>query len=222
MGNGTVVGSVAVAAGGRISSGASAGKLTLTGGLDLSAGGTNVWELAANSVTDPGTNFDQIVLTGGSLTLGGSSTLSINFIGTATAPISSDPFWQSVRTWTIISASGAASNFGVIQNGSYPAGSFTTSVNGSGIVLTFTPNAAPAVIPPLITSIVGAGTTSVAVNYSNTLAGTNYVVQYRTNFTSTNWTSLSPVQAVGSTSSSTDSPAIGETNRFYRVYYVTP
>jgi fibronectin-binding autotransporter adhesin len=228
MGNGTVAGAVAVAAGGRVSSGASAGKLTFTGGLDLSAGGTNVWELAANSVSDPGTNFDQIVLTGGTLTLGGSSTLSINFIGTATAPVSSDPFWQSVRTWNIISATGAASTFSVIKNGSYPAGNFTTAANGSGIVLTFTPNVAPVAIPPLITSIVGAGTTSVVVNYSNTLAGTNYVVQYRTNFDTTNWnsptnwTSLSPVPAVGSTSSSTDSPPAGDFGRLYRVYYVTP
>ncbi len=93
------------------------------------------------------------------------------------------------------------------------------AVNGSIVVVSVT--APPVVQQPRITSIVGAGTASVTVNYTNTLAGTNYVVQYRTNLNTTNWTSLTPVPAAGSTSSSTDTPPAGDPHRFYRVYYVT-
>jgi autotransporter-associated beta strand protein len=143
-GTGTIAGPVTVAAGGSIGAGASVGILTLTNGLNLSAGGTNVWELSANSTNSPGTNFDQIVLTGGALTLNGASRLKIKFIGTATAPDSSNAFWQSPRSWKIISVNGGAnagnSNFSFIENGSYAAGSFSTSVDASGgIVLNFKP-----------------------------------------------------------------------------------
>jgi len=138
-GSGTINGAVTVQSGGSVGAGASAGTLTLANGLDLSAGGTNVWELAANSTGTPGTDFDQIVLTGGTLTLGGSSTLKIAFTGTATAPDSGNPFWQSPRSWTVISAAGAASNFAAIENGTYPAGTFSTAAGPGGIVLTFTP-----------------------------------------------------------------------------------
>jgi len=75
---------------------------------------------------------------------------------------------------------------------------------------------APAV-PLEITSISGAGTTSVTVTWTNAVAGTNYVLQYNTNLATTDWTSLSPVQAGGSTASQTDNPPSGDPQRFYRV-----
>ncbi len=143
-GTGTIAGPVTVAAGGGISPGNTAGTLTLAGGLNLSAGGACVWELATNSTNHPGTNFDQIVVTGGNLTLWGASTLNIRFIGTATAPDSSDPFWQSPRSWKIVSISGGMnpdnSNFSIIEVGSYVAGDFSTSVDADGgIRLNFRP-----------------------------------------------------------------------------------
>ena len=139
-GTGTVDCPVATAAGGSVSAGASAGTFTLGAGLDLSAGGTNVWELAAESDANPGVDFDQIVLTGGSLTLGGASRLLIAFTGSATAPDAGNPFWQASHSWPIISAAGAASNFAGIENAVFPAGTFATSVQPTGIVLTFTPS----------------------------------------------------------------------------------
>jgi autotransporter-associated beta strand protein len=216
-GDGYVNGPVTIAAGGSIGAGASPGTLTLADGLDLSSGGTNIWELAANSESNPGADFDQIVLSGGTLTLGGSSVLSIRFINAATAPDASMAFWQSSRSWTIISASGASSTFATIQNGSFAAGTFTTSAQAGGIVLTFTPAAAGGVPRPVITSITGAGTTSVMVNYSNTLAGTNYTLQYKTNLSSANWSNVSAAAAGGSTASQTDHPPAGDRTRFYRV-----
>jgi autotransporter-associated beta strand protein len=145
-GTGVIGGNVAVNSGGSVSAGASVGILTLQNGLNLSGGGTNIWELAAlkdNSDGIPGTDFDQIVLTGGELQLGGSSQLVLAFAG-GTAPNSGNPFWQASRSWTIINLSGGANSanasFAVIANASYNAGNFSTSVGGGGsIILTFTP-----------------------------------------------------------------------------------
>ena len=223
MGSGTVTGRVAVAAGGRICPGDSVGKLTVSGfsygsgGLDLSAGGTNVWELAANSENDPGTNFDQILMIRSPLVLGGASTLSIRFIGTATAPDSIYPFWQEPRTWNIISVTNVSGNFAAIENGIYPAGNFTTSVDASGVVLTFTPN----VTRPRITTITGAGTGSVTVNYTNTLPGTSYILSYSTNLGTPDWFAASIKTAEGTSDSQTDS-AVTNGQRFYRVYFFMP
>ena len=150
LGQGTIAGAVTVASGGTIGAGFGAGLLTLSAGLNLGAGGngpTNVWELAAlkdDSTGVAGRDFDQMVVTGGTLALGAQATLDIRFNGSATAPDFSNPFWQSAHTWTIISLSGGSnpgnSNFGRVKNGSYGAGHFTTSVDGrGGIVLTFLP-----------------------------------------------------------------------------------
>src|SRR6185295_13834882 len=59
---------------------------------------------------------------------------------------------------------------------------------------------------PKIVSLTGAGTTSVIVTWSNTVTGTNYVLQHNTNVAATNWTSLSPVTATGITASQTNNP----------------
>ena len=224
LGQGTIAGPVAVADGGTIGAGFGAGALTLAAGLDLSAGSaTNIWELAANSTSNPGADFDQIVLTGGDLALGDSSTLSIRFIGSASAPNAGTPFWQSAHTWTVISLSGGSnpgnSNFGSVQNGSYSAGNFATSLDGSGgIVLTFTPNVVPLVTHPRITSTTRSGPGSVTVSYTNTLPGTNYVLSYSTNLSTTNWFTVGTKTAVGTSDSQTDSTATNR-QRFYRVYY---
>jgi autotransporter-associated beta strand protein len=150
LGQGLIAGAVSVADGGTIGAGFSVGSLTLSGGLNLSAAGkdsTNVWELAAlkDSATGvAGTDFDQIVLTGGTLVLGSQATLDIRFTGSATAPDASSPFWQSAHTWKIIALNGASnpalSNFRAISNGSYAAGDFATSADVNGnILLTFMP-----------------------------------------------------------------------------------
>ena len=221
-GSGTVSGPVTVESGGSIGAGASAGALTLTGGLNLSAGGTNVWELAADSTSNPGTDFDQIVLTGGNLALGGSSRLLVKF--NASFPASSNAFWLANHSWTIISLSGAATNQGsttfasLLGTNGITVGAFSTSVDGSGSVfLNYTTSATAPAPPPQIISIAGAGTTSVTVTWSNVVVGTNYVLQFNTNLSTTNWTGLSPVTAMGSTASKTDNPPAGDAARYYRV-----
>jgi autotransporter-associated beta strand protein len=151
-GTGPIAALVSVSWGGAISPGSGAGSMTLSGGLAVGGGGgAYVWDLAAHSTNNPGTDFDQIVVAGGSLSLG-PSRLCIRFTGTATAPDASDAFWQSPRSWKIISLNGGANptkaNFALIENGTYPAGNFTTSLDGSNnVVLTFTPGGlAPTVV----------------------------------------------------------------------------
>jgi autotransporter-associated beta strand protein len=230
LGAGAIAGPVTVASGGTIGAGFSAGLLTLASGLDLSAdssGATNVWELAAlkdNATGVAGTDFDRIVLTGGTLMLGEQSTLDIRFAGSASAPIPSVPFWQSAHTWTVIQNSGGSNpgltSFGRVENGSYAAGSFTTAAAGSGsIVLTFTPSAVPPVTPPRITSITNASPGAVTVSYTNTLPGTNYTLVYTTNLpNSTNWYPASTRTATGASDAQTDNSATNN-QRYYRVYY---
>jgi autotransporter-associated beta strand protein len=229
LGQGTIAGAAVVAAGGTIGAGFSAGVLTLSAGLDLSAGGngaTNVWELAAlkDGITgQPGPDFDQIVLTEGSLALGAQSTLDIRFVGSATAPNAGTPFWQAAHTWRVISLGGGSnpslSSFGRVKNASYAAGTFTVAADASGnIVLTFTPSIAFLGTQPRITSITNTGPGTMTVRYTNTLAGTNYTLVYNTNVNATTWYPAGTKTAAGTSDSQSDSSATNR-QRFYRVFY---
>jgi fibronectin-binding autotransporter adhesin len=228
LAQGTIEGPVTGAAGANIGAGFSPGLLTLAAGLDLSDGGngpTNIWELAAlkdNASGVAGMDFDQIVLTGGTLALGTQATLDLRFIGSTNAPDASKPFWQSAHNWTVISLSGGSnpgpSNFGKVKNGSYPAGNFATSPDGSGaIVLTFTPAVAPPVTRPRITSVTGVGTGNLTVYYTNTVPGTNYVLSYTTNLAAPNWVTIGSKTAASTSDSQTDSSATNR-QRYYRVF----
>lgn len=146
-GSGSIGGAVTITSGGSIAAGSSVGLLTLQGGLDMSGGGANIWELGVlkdNNDGVAGTDFDQLVLTGGELVLGGSSSVVLQF-AEGIAPNSTIPFWQSAHSWTIVSLAGGQNTanvaFASVANGSYNAGNFATSVDGGNIVLSFTPNA---------------------------------------------------------------------------------
>lgn len=206
---------------GNIAPGHNVGTLTLQGGLDLSSGGTYVWELGANSTNS---SFDVISLTGSNLVLGGSSKISINFTGSATAPDSGNAFWQSARQWTVIALSGTATNdpataFPTIINGTSPAGSFTNFADANGnIVLQFTPSGVtPPPQPVLDPKIVGANTASATLTWS-ALNGTTYTVQYKTNLVQANWITLGTSTATGSTASFTDTTG-PRPQVFYRVIW---
>jgi fibronectin-binding autotransporter adhesin len=227
LGTDTIASAVTVASGGTIGAGFSAGQLTLPAGLDLSAGGngaTNVWEVAAlkdDATGVAGTDFDQIVVSGGALALGSSATLDIRFTDSASSPTVGNPFWQSAHTWRIILLSGGSnpgsSNFGRIKNGNSVAGDFTTTADASGILLTFTPSGIIAVTPPHITTIANGGNGSITITYTNTLPGTNYVLSYNTNFDTTNWFTAGSKTASGTSDSQTDNSATNS-QRFYRIY----
>jgi fibronectin-binding autotransporter adhesin len=222
-GSGAIAGLVVVT-NGSIAPGNSAGTLTLAGGVDLSNDGTYVWDLAANSTNNPGSGFDVLATTGGSVILGGTCQLSINFTGSATAPDSSNPFWQTARSWKILSIGGSASNpgptqFPAIVNGSYSAGSFTNYADASGnIILAFTPNSAPPPPRPLISStIAGAGTASAALTWS-AVNGVTYTVQCKTNLNQLGWLTLGTATAAGTTATYTDNTGPHK-ERYYRIVW---
>ena len=71
---------------------------------------------------------------------------------------------------------------------------------------------------PRITSITrtaGAAT----VYYTNTIPGTNYTLEYRTNLTTGNWQPIATQPAPGDSASQTDTSA-GSAPRYYRVFYL--
>ena len=149
-GNGTVTGLVTVGTGGVISPGNSPGKLTLQTGLDLSGGGKYFWQLGSlkdDATGTAGTDFDQILLTGGNLTLGGTSLLTLDFslLG-GSGPNSANPFWNTNHSWTIIDGIGAtadtgSTNFSGITDPTFTDGTFTTSTDPNGdAVLSFPPD----------------------------------------------------------------------------------
>lgn len=217
-GSGTISGPVACA--GLISAGQSAGKLTIGGGLDLSAGGTNIWDLSALSDIGEGTNFDQLVLTGGTLALGGNSRLQINFLNSAFAPTNESPFWMMSHTWKIISLSGAAVNngtvFPMILNGSYSAGQFTNTTDPSGNVL-LSYIAAPAT-RPLLQSFQPASPetfTLTAVTETNR----TYILQSAADLSGSSWTPLSTNVAPGNLLVLTNIPG-ADPMQFYRLVVV--
>ncbi len=218
-GTGTIAGNVS--GDGNISPGQSAGNLTIGGGLDLSSGGTLVWELAANNTNGPGTNFDLVSLTGGNLVLGGSSKISISFIGTGTAPDPTNSFWQSGHTWKVVSLGGSAANpgstrFASIINGNSSAGSFTNFADGAGnVILGFNPGAS--LTKPFITSIRYQGT-NVVINFtgsaSDNPANFSVITAAAINGTFTNATGV-VVTGSGGLFQAT-APASGNV-RFYRI-----
>lgn len=215
-GTGTIAGPVS--GHGNVSPGSSIGALTLNGGLNLSSGGAYIWELGANSVEQPGVNYDVLSLTGGTLVLGGSSKIQIAFTGSASAPDASNPFWQSARTWRVVSLNGGtnpgATTFGLVLNGIHSAGFFTIEADANGILLHFTPGGQP-MEPEIDPFIAGAGTASATLTWS-AQNGINYQVQYKTNVNQPGWLVLGNVAATGTTASFTDNTG-PHSERYYRV-----
>ncbi len=196
-GSGTISGPVSCA--GIISPGQSVSTLTLGGGLDLSTGGTNVWELSALSTTGEGLNFDQIVLTDGNLALSATSILQLSFVGVASVPSAADPFWLTSHTWKVISLTGSATNtgnsrFGSIVNGSFATGSFTNYADTSGnILLVYNAVPAPA---PVIQSASVTGASQFVLSHT-TETNRTYILQTATNLESPVWIGVSTNIALG-------------------------
>ena len=124
-GNGSITGLFTAGTSGRISPGpttaGTAGTLTFNGGLTLNSGAILAIDLSGTNAlggggTTGGTN-DLIYLNGGALTIGGSTTINIDAIGTLLTG-SSNPY-------TIINGATSAS-------GNLTAGNFTINVTGAG------------------------------------------------------------------------------------------
>jgi len=139
--------------------------------------------------------------------------------------------------WTVTDLTDLATSEGILGGFTVLTRAYSIGVDGSGnlvitgwgsyfdgaatykrgFVMTISSGTAPAP-QPIITSTTGAGTGSVTVNYTNTVAGTNYTLQYNTNLNTGNWYDVGTAPAGGTSASQTDATAIpGERQRYYRV-----
>jgi autotransporter-associated beta strand protein len=143
--------------GGTIAPGTSAGTLTVD---TLNAGGgTYLWELSSLSTTNPGVNYDRIVVQN-QANFYESADLTISFIDSATNPNAGNPFWNVTRQWAIIDGTGGGvliGDFGTITNPSWNSGFFSMSNNGTQLVLTWTPVPEPSFILGFIAPVLLAG-----------------------------------------------------------------
>jgi len=145
-GSGTFTGAATIA--GNLNPGNSPGTVTFTNGLALVAGSNLGWELVANTEAGAGTNFDQVLVTGGALTIADGAMLNVNFGGSVDF---TDGFWTADHSWTVISFAGTgdegALTLGTITGGTgdfNEFGSFSTSNNNGNQVLTWTAVPEPA------------------------------------------------------------------------------
>ena len=220
-GTGSLLGAVVGTTGGNIAPGNPVGILTLQNGLDLSGGGALVWTLGANSTNNPGTDFSQLAVSGGMLNLGGSSILALAFTNAATIPAAPNVFWLTNHAWRVVTLSGAATlsgNFTAVSNGSFAAGTFTTTTDASGVLLKFTPGTTTA-SPSKIAKVSLTGNI-LSLYLTNGTASSAFQIVTATNLTQSlgTWTVASSGSFAGDgtvTNSLTINPA--EPERFYRV-----
>ena len=103
-----------------------------------------VWNLRALSTSNPGVDFDKVTV-GSNLTLGGGSSLALDFSTLPSGdPNSGDPFWSTSHHWQIVDAAtnAGSTNFASLSNATFGLGHFTTTVvqavpgdaNNDGIV----------------------------------------------------------------------------------------
>lgn len=136
---------------GSLSPGNSPGLMTYTNGLSLLSGSTFNWELDANSNSNPGVDFDKIIVSGGNLSIASGSLSDLIFGGTVSF---ADSFWSSNRSWLVFDNTGlgttTATPFTInsISGGGYNAsyGTFSWNVTSGDVFLNF--NAATAVPEP--------------------------------------------------------------------------
>lgn len=117
------------------------GILTVTNGLTLANGGTYLWDmknLKDNATGVAGTDFARLDVPLGSASLSG-GVLTLGFVGTAAdnGPNSTNQFWRTVHTWTILTAASSPTGKLSISNGNYDRGVFVTQVNGNTVELVY-------------------------------------------------------------------------------------
>lgn len=124
------------------------GNNTLTFSQSLTINGAYDWYLGAASES---VGFTQLDVSGGSLTLGGTSSFALttaNFVN-GLNPDSADSFWNSNRSWVIADVSGSTSiagSFGTVDLGTWANGSFSLDFaggTGNDLVLNWTAAAIP-------------------------------------------------------------------------------
>lgn len=123
-----------------LSPGNSAGLITFENGVTFQVDTAYSWFLGANTDIGPGSNFDQIVVTGGNLVFDDGAEVNLQFGASVDF---SDEFWGADRSFTIaLLDSGGELTFGLVDlsgNPIYlPFGSFQLASDSEGVYLEWT------------------------------------------------------------------------------------
>lgn len=124
---------------GIVDPGSSPGVLTIDANFTLATGSSYVWELADDTSSSPGVNFDQLTITDGAFTIASGVSLQLSF---GSSVDFADPFWNSPQSWTIVDATDASafsySDLSLI-NGANAEGQFSVSQAGDSVSLGWQP-----------------------------------------------------------------------------------
>jgi hypothetical protein len=154
-GTGSLSGALTLNSGGTIAPGNSPGQITNSGTLTFSSGSIYSWDLNLLNGAVAGTNYDQILNTG-TVSLTSLATLTPVITASLAPGTDSSGFWNSNHTWTVISSStGTVTGTALAATNSYSSnGTFSTTINGQNLDLTWTATAIPE--PATYAAMVGA------------------------------------------------------------------
>ncbi|CAN5593326.1 hypothetical protein BH09VER1_BH09VER1_41310 [soil metagenome] len=165
-GSGTIAGLVDVY--GLYNVGNAVGTQTAQAGVTMRNGSTFQWDLKGN--TSLATDADQLIVSGGDITIESGVTLALNFSGTGSTVDWSNSFWDSDHTWTIADMTGAGSLTGlfamsdpstwldsnsVLLSTLRSQAEFTVGASGSDVVLTYSAIPEPSTIALLFAGGLG-------------------------------------------------------------------
>ncbi len=149
-GSGTINGATTIQSGGVLSPGNSPGVLTQSAGLTLNTGSSFTFELAANTTSGRGTNFDGVNVTGGTLTIQSGVAFNVVFNSLGSTVDFTSAFWTANQNWLVFSNAnlpstvagifdlGSVSNDSLGQSFSTTGGSLAFSQVGNDIYLNYT------------------------------------------------------------------------------------
>lgn len=103
-GNGTIAGLMEIY--GKHAVGNSAGIQTASGGISYLSGAAFEWELVGNSNATAGVDFDQLVVSGGNISIDSNVTMQLVFDSVGSTVDWTDSFWDTDHSWTIVDNTG--------------------------------------------------------------------------------------------------------------------
>lgn len=150
QGVGNILGAIQVS--GIHAVGNSAGIQTAEAGVSYLNGSKFEWELVADSDATPGTDFDQLIVSGGAITIESGVTMDLLFNSVGSTVDWTDSFWDTDHSWTIVDNTGgglltgqfglnASSEWfdanGVLLSAIDPDADFVLSAVNGDIILTY-------------------------------------------------------------------------------------
>lgn len=128
--NGSIISAGSVILGSQTVGSGGAGSSSFTGGVTYGASSTLNWDLLANSTAGPSTNFDQVLISSGNLSITSGAAINLIFNQLGSSVVWTNPFWASTRSWVVLDFSGAG-----ISSGNFTIGSISTDSLGQSLAV---------------------------------------------------------------------------------------